>query len=114
MHHGEGECGIAAGMKLQMQIRRFRCRVAHGIDNDHRTGRLGQPMAMGMRRAGGRIGAPYDDAFAVFDGPRIEAVHGSSEHIAERHMAGHVAHRIGLHLARPKPAEEAHGKIVGD
>ncbi len=71
--HGESEGGIAAGIKLQMEIGRRRGLVAHRIDDDHLGRGLLQPMLMRMRCRGGWIGAPDEDTGGVFRCARIEA-----------------------------------------
>ena len=105
---------VAAGKRLQVHIRLRRGGRAHRIDDDHFSGRLGQPVLVGVRR--GRVGirAPDDDARRMRGGARIETVERRAVHIAQRHVPGHVADGIGRHLRRPQAIEEAHRREAGE
>ena len=112
--HGEGQGSIAAGKGLQMHVGLLGNRVAHRVDHDHRARRLLQPVLVLVRRGGGGVRAPDDDAVRVFGGARVEADCGRADRVVECDVAGHVAHRVGLDLAGAQAAQEAHWEVVGD
>ena len=112
--HGEGQRCIAAGEGLEVQVGLLGGRVAHRVDHDHRPRRLLEPMLVLMGRGGRRVRAPDEDRVRVLGGARVEADHRSADHIVERHVARHVAHRVRLHLAGAEAAQEAHREVVGD
>ena len=81
---------------------------ANGIDYDDLAGRFRQPVLMGMRRRGMRIGSPHDDARRILGRARIEALERGSVHVSQCDVAGHVADGVRGHLGGTEPIEEAH------
>ena len=114
MQKREGEGRIAAGEGLEMEIGRRRRGMADRIDDDLAGRGFRQPLLMGMRGRGRRVGAPDQDAGRVARRARIEAGIGAAEDEIEGHMAGEIADAVGLDLAGAQPVEEAGGKAAGD
>ena len=109
----ERERGIAAGKGLQMNVGLRRRRRSNRIDDDHFSGRLRQPVLVGMRRRGVRIRSPHDDAGGLLCRARIEAIERGAVHVAQRDVSRHVANRVGGHLGCPEPIEESQRRNAG-
>ena len=104
---------VAAGKGLQMNIRLRSGRRTDRVDDDHLARRLGQPMLVSMRRRGMRIRAPHHDAGRILGGARIEAVDRRAVHIAQRHVARHVANRVRRHFGGAQSVEKSHRRHAG-
>ena len=114
VEEGKGQGGIAAGKGLEVEIGRLRRGRADGIDHHHLAGRLAQPVLVGVRRRGRGIRAPHHDACRVTGRARVEAVQARPVDIIQRHLAGHVADRVGDDLGGAEAVEEAHREEEGE
>ena len=110
----EGQGGVAAGKRLQMEIGRLGGRGPDGVDHDHPGGRLGQPVVMRVRRRSGRIRAPDENAGGIAGSQRVEADERGAVHVLERDVPGLVADRVRVDLGRAESVEEAQRKEVGE
>ena len=103
----EGERRVASRERLQMEIG-GRCRVGPDrVDDDHRARGLGEPVLVGVRRGGGRVGAPDEDARRIRGRARVEAVLGGPVDVLERDVTGLVADRVRIDLGGAEAVEEA-------
>ena len=110
----EGQGGVAAGERLEVEIGCLGRRGPHRVDHDHPGGRLGQPVVVCVRRRSRRIRAPDENAGGVAGGQRVEADEGGAVHVLERDVPGLVADRVRVDLGRAQPVEEAQRKEVGE
>ena len=114
VQEGEGECGVAAGERLEVEVGGRGRRGPHRVDDDHPRRRLRQPVVVGVRRRSRGIRAPHEDAGGVTRGRRVEADERRAVHVLERDVAGLVADRVGVDLRRSEPVEEAQREEVGE
>ena len=114
MQHAVGQRRIAAGAELEMQVGRFGRFGAHRIDDDLRAARFGQPVLVRMGGGGRGVDAPQQHAVGVLRRAWIEACDCGAQGQLQRHVAGLVAHRVGIGLGSAEPVEEALWEIVGD
>ena len=96
-----------------MNVGLRRRRRSNRIDDDHFSGRLRQPVLVGMGRRGVRVRSPHDDAGGVLRRARIEAVERGAVHVAQRDVSRHVANRVRGHLGCPEAIEESQRRNAG-
>ena len=110
----EGQRGVGAGERLEVEVRGARRLGPDRVDDDDDAGRLGQPVLVLVGRGDRGVGSPHEDAGGVDGGARVKAVLGGAVQVLQGHVARLVADRVGVHLACPERAHEAHAEAVAE
>ena len=71
--HRKGEGAVGTGKELEMIVGGRRGGMADRVDDDRWPSKLGQPVAVYMRRGRRWIGAPHHDRARIGHGAGIEA-----------------------------------------
>jgi hypothetical protein len=102
----ERERRIGPWKRLEVQVGGLRRRRPQRIDDDHRSGRLRQPVVVLVRSRRRRIRPPDEDARRILRRPGVESLERRPVHVAECRVAGEVADGVGLDLGGADPACE--------
>lgn len=112
MEEREGERGVAARKRLQMEIGDLGRVCAHGVDHDHRAWSLREPVLVDVRRRGRRVGSSDNDARSVPHRPGVEADQGRAVGVLEGDVARLVADGLRIDLGGAEAVEETHRERV--
>jgi hypothetical protein len=108
----ERQRGVAAGKWLQVQAGLMGGGGPDRVDDDHLTGRFGQPVLVLMRRRRRRVRAPDHDARRVRGAARVKTIRRGPVQVLQRDVPGLGADRVGVDLAGAEPAQEPVREVV--
>ena len=114
VEQSKGQCGIAAGEGLKVEVGHLCRPVTYRVDDDFLTRCFSQPVTVSMRRRVVGIGAPDHDAVGILGGTGIESQEWVAEGVLERHLACQIANAVRFDLSCAETIEEAVDRCKGN